>query len=660
MSNSELRKRKGQITRTGWRILRKQGESARGKRSRFRVRPIALGILGALAAVNSLASQEPQSRGDSPTDPGFVLHQTVRRVRVDVTVTDAQGNLVASLQASDFRLSEDGKPQSIRQFERHGAETKQAPALTRPAMPPHTFMNLPELPEYGPLTVLLYDVLNTPLDAQPYAHKQMEKFLKQSTGQPIALFVLSDRLHLLQGFTSNSELIQRAANDSSTMPQRQPLEATAPTATGTLADVAADEASQAAQRGAAANQQGASPGPLGTMLDQMQRMEALETSSLLDRRVDLTLEAFEQVGRFLSGVAGRKNLIWYSGAFPAGSLPNLDKGLFNDNTGRNYSERMRAATDLLNDAETAVYPVDARGLQTNTVYSASQPSGPGGTLASRQGSMRAISQFGEQISAKHSAMDMIGEETGGRAFYNPNGLDRAMEKASSDGTSYYSLVYAPANNKFDGSVRRISVSLEHNHYHLAYRRSYFADDLDTGANPQATTAVEKTSTESMAVAAQFGAPPSHQLIFAAQVDAIGAPAPATAVQMAALDPYLEQADKAAGRKFVKPTAPIPMQQYAIQYAVLASQLDLHQSENGVYRPHVALTALAFNAEGETLWGFNTRIEDAIPAAEFGNILQNGYRAVQVLLVPVDTAVIRLVVYDENSGRIGSMEARVPL
>jgi hypothetical protein len=280
MSNSELRKRKGQIMRAVWRVLRDQGESARGKRSRFRVRPIALGLLGALAAVNSLASQEPQSRGDSPTDPGFVFHQTVRRVRVDVTVTDAQG------------------------------------------------------------------------------------------------------------------------------------------------------------------------------------------------------------------------------------------------------------------------------MQTDTVYSASQPSGPGGALASREGSMRAISQF--------------------------------------------------------------------------------------------------------------GAPPSHQLIFAAQVDAIGAPAPATAVQMAALDPYLEQADKAAGRKFVKPTAPIPMQQYAIQYAVLASQLDLDQSENGVYRPHVALTALAFNAEGETLWGFNTRIEDVIPATEIGNILQNGYRAVQLLLVPVNSAVIRLVVYDENSGRVGSMEVRVPL
>src|SRR5271157_5193803 len=111
MLDSELRKRKGQVMRAGWRVLCKQGESARGERGRFRVRPIAFAILGALAAVNSLTSQEPQSKRDSPTDPGFVLHQTVRRVRVDVTVTDAQGNPVPSLQVSDFRLSEDGKPQ---------------------------------------------------------------------------------------------------------------------------------------------------------------------------------------------------------------------------------------------------------------------------------------------------------------------------------------------------------------------------------------------------------------------------------------------------------------------------------------------------------------------------------------------------------------------
>jgi VWFA-related protein len=601
--------------------------------------------------------QQAQPKAECTKDSGFVLRQTVRLVRVDVTVTDAQGNPVPGLRASDFRLSEDGKPQSIGHFEWQGKDTRLAHAPTRPALPPHMFMNLPEAPESGPLTVLLYDVLNTPLDAQPYAHQQMVKFLKQRTGQQIAIFVLSDRLHLLQGFTPDSELIQRAANDSSTMPQHQPLQATAPTAIGALADAASDDKSHAGSHNSSAT---SVPSALDNLEEEMERMEAAEASSLLDRRVELTLEAFAQIGRFLSGVSGRKNLIWYSGSFPAGILPDSSKGLFNDDTGRNYSERMRAATDLLNDSETAVYPVDTRGLQTNSVYNASQSSGPGGAHATAQSSMRATSQFREQLAAEHSSMDSIGEETGGRAFYNTNGLDQALEKASSDGSSYYSLAYAPTNDKFDGSVRRISVALEHNHYHLAYRRSYLAEDLGTSTNPQATAEGDVVASGSMAATAQFGTPPSHQLIFAAQVDTIGQPAPATAVQMAALKPYLEQTAKATGRKFVQPAEPIPMQQYAIQYAILGSQLDLSLSANNVYQPHLSLSALAFNGNGETLWGFNTKIEDAIPASEIKGIVKNGYRAVQIFLVPVDAAAIRLVVRDDRSGRLGSMEIHLPL
>ena len=641
----------------GSRVDRIDVERARGEHGHFRVRYMAAALLGVLAAVSTTASQEAQPKAESAKDSGYVLRQTVRRVRVDITVTDGQGNPVSGLQASDFRLSEDGKPQQIGHFEWQGKDSGLAHAPTRPALPPHMFMNLPEVPESGPLTVLLYDVLNTPLDAQPYAHQQMVKFLKQRTGQQIAIFVLSDRLHLLQCFTPDSELIQRAANDSSTMPQRQALQATAPTATGAQADATADDKSHAGSHSSSAT---SDPSALENLQEEMERMEAAEASWLLDRRVEMTLEAFAEIGRFLSGATGRKNLIWYSGSFPAGILSDSSKGLFNDDKGRNYSDRIRAATDLLNDAETAVYPVDARGLQTNSVYNATQSSGPGSAHAAAQSAMRAVSQFGEQLAAEHSSMDSIGEETGGRAFYNTNGLEQALEKASLDGRSYYSLVYAPTNNKFDGSERRISISLEHNHYHLAYRRSYFADDLSSGAKAQDKAEGENTSAKSMAAAAQFGAPTSHQLTFAAQVDAIGVPAPATAMQMAALDPYLEQAAKAAHRKFVKPQSPIPMQQYAIQYAVLASQLDLDLSENGVYRPQIALAALAFNAEGETLWGFNTRIEDAIPAAEIRKVLQNGYRAVQIFLVPADAAMIRLVARDDRSGRVGSMEIRLPL
>ena len=62
------------------------------------------------------------------------------------------------------------------------------PALPkRPLLPPLTFMNLPEVPEHGPLMVLLFDALNTPLPDQLNARAQMLEFLKKSSGRRIAI-----------------------------------------------------------------------------------------------------------------------------------------------------------------------------------------------------------------------------------------------------------------------------------------------------------------------------------------------------------------------------------------------------------------------------------------------------------------------------------------
>ena len=166
--------------------------------------PIRTALLAALATASVLAGQEPSKQ--NPTQgSGIVLRQMVRRVRVDVVVTDTQGQPVPGLQASDFHIAEDGKPQSIRQFEYHGAENAETALPKRPPLPPHTFMNLPEAPERCPLTVLLYDILNTPLEDQLYARKQMLDFLKKNSGRKIAVFVLGDSLRLVQGFTSDTE-----------------------------------------------------------------------------------------------------------------------------------------------------------------------------------------------------------------------------------------------------------------------------------------------------------------------------------------------------------------------------------------------------------------------------------------------------------------------
>ncbi len=73
-----------------------------------------------------------------------------------------------------------------------------------------------------------------------------------------------------------------------------------------------------------------------------------------------------------------------------------------------------------------------------------------------------------------------------------------------------------------------------------------------------------------------------------------------------------------------------------------------------------MAALAFNQDGETLWGTKTQLKDDIPPAKIDNIRKDGFQAAQTFFVPVDTAVLRFVVRDEYSGRVGSMEVRLPL
>jgi len=63
----------------------------------------------------------------------------------------------------------------------------QRPRSQATAAAPHTFMNLPAAPEHGPLTLLLFDALNTPISSQLQARAQMLEFVKKSSGRRIAV-----------------------------------------------------------------------------------------------------------------------------------------------------------------------------------------------------------------------------------------------------------------------------------------------------------------------------------------------------------------------------------------------------------------------------------------------------------------------------------------
>ena len=599
------------------------------------------------------------SSTDTAAPPLTTFHVTTRRVVVDVVVTDPSGKPVAGLTQGDFQVFEQGKPQRIRSFEAHASEAPIPPP--RLDLPPNTFSNLSSAPEGGPVTVILYDLLNTPLDSQTYAKAALMKFLKQrSQSGQVAIFVLSDSLHMLQGFTEDDNALIAALNSPKAKNSKSSgLQTSAERTTGSsaLSEAAGDPTGATASQGLNQSNGGTkasvADASYQAMLANLQHMETLESSYLIDRRVDITAGALEEIARFLAGLPGRKNLLWLSGSFPAGILPNEDLGNRDSmNVTRHYSATIMKASDLLNLSHVAVYPVDVRGLQVNPMFSAAsnQKFAP-----NSRADVTALNDFSRQLSSEHATMDQMADATGGRAFYNTNGLTEAVQTAVRDGSTYYTLSYSPDEVKSDGSLRKVKVELSKPGYHLAYRRNYFSDDLEAKVQAAAEDPLDP-----LKVSLEHGAPTAHELFFAAHLQTRGEPAPATPEEMALLVKYEAMYTKNAKKQEAQLAKPVMMQHYVITYGLLARQLGFVLGDDGIERGKLEFAIMAFDDDGKALDGVRTSVQDSIPPERYDRVRKNGYEVIQIVNIPVSAASLRISVRSAAKNQIGSMEIRLPL
>jgi VWFA-related protein len=167
--------------------------------------------------------------------------------------------------------------------------------------------NLPRYQPNGALNVLLLDALNTTSPNQAYAREMMIKMLpKLPQNQPMAIYLLGSKLRLVQDFTSDPELLKKAASSIKGQPSR-------------LLDNPAGTSPAAAPMGSVASELIASvPG----LANQLSQFEAEQSVARNDFRVSYTLQALNSLARTLAGYPGRKNLIWVSETFPFDILLN--------------------------------------------------------------------------------------------------------------------------------------------------------------------------------------------------------------------------------------------------------------------------------------------------------------------------------------------------
>jgi VWFA-related protein len=590
-----------------------------------------------LAMVFSLVcftrAQTATAPGSQTENSDTTLHARAQLVAVDVVVTDRNGNVVHNLPESEFSVFEDKAPQTIKSFDEHdGSEASAIPAAT-----PDVFSNAPLLPGSSPVDVLLLDSLNTPSESQSFLRDQLVGYVDHAKpGMRLAIFVLNTRLRMLQGLTSDPLLLKaaliRQGVKFSPLLQRDLNDSAVHEASRMMTDIITSSPME------------------NKLVEQVQSMildtNARETSEKTVMRVQLTLGALDEISRYLAGIPGRKNLIWFSGAFPTTIMRDAQTtgNVFAGNA--NMQDEVNKTLALLARSRVAISPVDARGLEVAPEAGVSERVESPDTQRLTYGT-NAVNprdtQFLHDVAGEHITMQRMAEATGGMALFNTNGLTNAMEKVSAAAHSYYTLTYTPPAGGRPGVPREIAVKLKQNGLHLAYRREYFSD----------ATVYEPWSPGG-------AAPP---------------PGGSSEVVRTAMGPYTADATEVlfdvSPRKVTDAAVPgaapvrwvgksafasVPHAQYLVMLNLDAKTVTFTGGADGKVHGVLDFILIVYDLKGKQIDAKLDRAALALEPEHFKKLLTDGMRFRFNLVLPSDgDEVIRFGVHDAMTDHIGTLE-----
>lgn len=555
--------------------------------------PCALAMVAALAAAaQTLPGPEGASRQSSETP---TVRTTSDLVILDVVVRDKSGAPVTGLTKSDFEVLEDHQKQTILNFDEHMAPAAQSQG-SLPALPIGVYTNSPL---YGAASrsVILIDALNTASSDLNYARKALLDHLDGvPRGTEIAVFALGEDLRMVQGFTSDLELIRRALGSGPASAPR-PLRAA-----------------------------GIPSAPAGSPSNDRLTQADASTRGYLERpRVETTLDAFKELALYLGAVPGRKSLIWLSATFPMpfGDPHAADQTVFQSD--------LHVVNAMLARARVAVYPVDPRGLMTLPSSGFSSPENNAGLQAAAVTALSDDMATPNRWWQQHSTMLVTADDTGGRAFFNSNAVGEAVAAAIADGSDYYTLTWVPPKSG-DGVFHQIEVRTEERAYTLAYRHGYSA------ASPQPSHHGRDKSPAALApinAALIHGAPQLTAAIF--QVRATAAPA----------------AQAASGHS--RPAKKNGESTLLLEYSIDPHFFQLLPGSGGARKAELEIAQAAYALDGRRLANTDIGLEATFSEKQLEEAMRQGMRVHQEISVPADASFLRVAVRDATSGRIGTLE-----
>lgn len=389
-----------------------------------------------------------QPQNPPADDQEDVVRITTNLVQVDVSVTK-DGKPVTDLQAEDFEILEDDKPQTISNFSYvsnvpEGASAKIAPARSKdkkdkdaPLAPPVPPAKINPNDQRRTIA-LVVDDLGLSFESMVNVRSQIKKFLdKLSPNDLVAIIRTGGDVGSLQQFTNDRRVLQSALDRL--------------------------RWNQCSSAGLYVFPRLGDPGG---------------GASLCARTLGSTLSALRFIVRGMSYLPGRKSMVLFSDYVPiedqepsaktkASNQPDKTDSPLSDapsmpESDRNYYGQLQRLAELAIRSSVVIYAVDTRGLQTTGLQAAdavNAPSVTGPNMAAIQ------SQVARQQALRSLALvrgregsDLIAKQTGGFLVRNSNSyeLDRVME----DQQGYYLIGFRPKEETFDRKFHHLKVRLK--------------------------------------------------------------------------------------------------------------------------------------------------------------------------------------------------------
>ncbi|MGA3258059.1 MAG: VWA domain-containing protein [Bryobacteraceae bacterium] len=401
----------------------------------------------------AVSAQQGVPQGGSNTigvPRGTVTFSTTRQLVVeDVIVKSQNGKPVDNLKASDFLVTEDGKPQQISVFEFQKLSNEAVPApppalqqrtevvaaAAPPAVKPLTAIEIaPEKPgelKYRDkrLMVMFFDMTSMPIQDQMRAQAAALKFLntQMTASDLMAIMTFASDIKVVEDFTDDRDALTQDIKKL-VIGEGQGLDET----------VSDDSASDT---GAAFQQ---------------------DDTEFNIFNTDRQLSALESAVKMLASLNEKKALVYFASGMTRNGLDN--------------QAQLQATINAAIRSNVSFYPIDARGLVASAPLGDATKSSPGGQAMYSGSSARAVTG---NFQGQQETLYTLASDTGGKALLDNNDLSMGIVQAQKDISSYYIIGYYSANEALDGRFRRVKIALRDKDTatrvaKLDYRQGYYA------------------------------------------------------------------------------------------------------------------------------------------------------------------------------------------